>query len=40
LPDRAVEATWNDDAQRERALTSLLDDGLVVRVGNGSLALP
>jgi A/G-specific adenine glycosylase len=40
VPGRVVDATWDDAAQRERALASLLDDGLVVRVGEGSLALP
>ena len=35
-----VEIVWDDVVQRERALTSLLDDGLVVRVGEGSLSLP
>lgn len=35
-----VDATWNDPEQRERALASLLDDGLVVRVGQGAFALP
>jgi A/G-specific adenine glycosylase len=35
-----VLAAWDDLPQRERALASLLDDGLVVRVGEGSLALP
>jgi A/G-specific adenine glycosylase len=40
VPSGAVELTWNDARQRERALASLIDDGLVVRVGEGSLALP
>lgn len=36
-----VDAVWPDAPQRERALTSLLDDGLVVSRGEGSvLALP
>jgi A/G-specific adenine glycosylase len=35
-----VDATWSDPEQRERALTSLLDDGLVVRVGQDAFALP
>lgn len=40
LPGTAIEITWADAVQRERALTSLLDDGLVVQVGGGSLSLP
>jgi A/G-specific adenine glycosylase len=36
----AIELAWNDASQRERALASLIDDGLVVRVGAGSIALP
>ena len=36
----AVVAAWDEPLQRERALASLLDDGLVVRVGEGSLSLP
>ena len=40
LPGSAIEVTWDDALQRERALASLLDDGLVVRVGEGSLSLP
>lgn len=35
-----VAAVWDTESQRERALASLLDDGLVVRVGEGSLGLP
>jgi A/G-specific adenine glycosylase len=35
-----VAATWPDLGQRERALESLLDDGLVVRVEDARLALP
>ncbi|MDX6298219.1 MAG: A/G-specific adenine glycosylase [Nocardioidaceae bacterium] len=35
-----VRAAWDAPTQRERALASLLDDGLVVRVGEGSLGLP
>ena len=31
-----VAAAWPDETQRERALASLLDDGLVVRSGEGS----
>jgi A/G-specific adenine glycosylase len=40
VPAALVEPVWADAAQRERALASLLDDGLVVRVGAGSLSLP
>jgi A/G-specific adenine glycosylase len=40
VPSLAIELTWDDARQRERALASLIDDGLVVRVGEGSLALP
>ena len=41
----AVEASelvslWADDAQRDRALQGLLDDGLLVTVENGRYALP
>jgi A/G-specific adenine glycosylase len=43
--DHAVEAsqihaTWAERTQRERALTSLVDDGLVVRLDDGRLSLP
>jgi A/G-specific adenine glycosylase len=40
VPTAAVEAVWDDRAQRERALASLIDDGLVVEAGEGSLRLP
>lgn len=40
VPVVDVDATWQDAPQRERALASLLDDGLVVRVGEGTLSLP
>ncbi len=40
LPGSVIDVTWDDARQRERALASLLDDGLVVRVGEGSLSLP
>jgi A/G-specific adenine glycosylase len=40
VPSTAVEAVWDDRAQRERALASLIDDGLVVEAGEGSLRLP
>jgi len=40
VADVEIEATWDDHVQGDRALASLLDDGLVVRVGEGSLSLP
>jgi A/G-specific adenine glycosylase len=39
VPRRRLDAAWSDAAQRERALTGLLADGLVVRV-SGGYALP
>jgi A/G-specific adenine glycosylase len=38
-PD-ALDAAWHDSGQRARALAALIDDGLVIRCANGSLALP
>ncbi|MFY9913149.1 MAG: A/G-specific adenine glycosylase, partial [Nocardioidaceae bacterium] len=35
-----IRATWPDEPQRDRALQSLLDDGLVVRRPDGTLGLP
>ena len=35
-----IEAVWSGDAQRERCLESLLDDGLLVRVEGDAYALP
>ena len=35
-----IEAAWPAGEQRERCLASLLDDGLLVRVGGDSYALP
>ncbi|HSS68600.1 MAG TPA: A/G-specific adenine glycosylase [Nocardioidaceae bacterium] len=40
VPKAAVEAAWDDRTQRERALASLIDDGLVVAAGEDSLQLP
>jgi A/G-specific adenine glycosylase len=40
VPAAAVEAVWDDPVQRERALASLIDDGLVVAGGEGSFRLP
>jgi A/G-specific adenine glycosylase len=37
---RRLDAAWSDVPQRERALASLLDDGLLVRVGADRFALP
>lgn len=36
----ALDAVWADDAQRERSLAGLLDDGLAVQVGPDTFALP
>ena len=35
-----LDAAWHDEAQRERCLTSLLDDGLLVRTSDATYALP
>lgn len=40
VPARAIAATWDDDAQRERALESLLADGLAQRTAGGCYQLP
>ncbi len=40
VPATEVRAVWDNSVQRDRALASLLDDGLVVRVGEGSVSLP
>lgn len=40
VPRQLVDAAWSDGAQRQRALQSLLDDGLVVEAGEDALALP
>lgn len=40
VPRHKVDAVWNAAAQRQRALHSLLDDGLVVETRTGALALP
>jgi A/G-specific adenine glycosylase len=40
VPAAELGAAWVDPAQRERALTSLLADGLAEEVGVGSYALP
>jgi A/G-specific adenine glycosylase len=40
VPFAELEASWAEASQRERALASLLADGLVVHLANGSYALP
>jgi A/G-specific adenine glycosylase len=40
IPRASVDAAWDEPVQRERALASLLDDGLVVAGAEGSLRLP
>jgi A/G-specific adenine glycosylase len=40
VDDDLVRGTWPTDGQRERALASLVDDGLVVRLPGGRLSLP
>lgn len=40
VTQEALDATWDDDAQRTRSLTSLLADGLVVRGTAGAYRLP
>jgi len=40
VPADALPAAWHDSAQRARALAALINDGLVIRRGDGSLALP
>lgn len=40
VPKRDIIAVWPDDAQRQRALAGLLDDGLVQRGTNGDYRLP
>jgi len=35
-----LDAAWHDEGQRERCLTSLLDDGLLVRTSEATYALP
>ena len=40
VPLSALDAAWHDSGQRTRALAALIDDGLVVRCTDGSLALP
>jgi A/G-specific adenine glycosylase len=39
VPADTLAAAWNDSAQRARALAALVNDGLVVRRADGSIAL-
>ena len=39
MPQSRLDAAWSEPVQRERALQSLLDDGLVVEK-DGRFALP
>jgi A/G-specific adenine glycosylase len=40
VPADTLAAAWHDSAQRARALAALIKDGMVVRCGDGSFALP
>ncbi len=40
VPAAALDAAWHDSGQRARALAALIDDGLIIRCADGSLALP
>lgn len=40
VPKARLDAAWDEPVQRERALTSLLADGLLVRTPDGHYALP
>ena len=40
VPSAALDAVWDDVVQRNRALDSLLADGLVERIGTGEVRLP
>lgn len=40
VPQTALDVAWDDDVQRGRCLASLLDDGLLVRLEGGLVALP
>ena len=40
MPATELDTAWPDPDQRARALAALIDDGLVARCGDGSLALP
>lgn len=40
VPQSAIDIVWSDDAQRSRALYSLLEDGLAVQDADGRFRLP
>jgi A/G-specific adenine glycosylase len=40
VPSAALDAVWDDDVQRNRALAGLVADGLVERIGTGRFRLP
>lgn len=40
VPAASLVRAWPDDEQRERALASLVDEGLVIRLRGGRLSLP
>ena len=40
VPAGMLAAAWHDSAQRARALAALVNDGLAIRCGDGSFALP
>jgi A/G-specific adenine glycosylase len=40
VPPDVLDTAWHDSGQRARALAALIDDGLVIRCADGSLALP
>jgi A/G-specific adenine glycosylase len=40
VPASGLEGAWHDSGQRARALAALIDDGLVIRCADDSLALP
>ena len=40
VPGAALDEVWSEAEQRRRALAGLIDDGLVVRLDDGTFALP
>jgi A/G-specific adenine glycosylase len=40
VPRQILDSVWSDAAQRERALASLMDDGLVISPHDGTFVLP
>jgi A/G-specific adenine glycosylase len=40
VPADTLASAWHDSAQRARALAALVNDGLVIRRGDGTIALP